>query len=145
MREDAGAMQEVADSALQAALEREGIADPRGPLRDRLRALRGTAHFDRAVAHYQEALLPGVADGTLEPIAAWLEYARLVAGVAPGRETAIDGQGRDGGEASDSAVMLLHVPEERGAPVTPLRVPAEPSPAQRATFALLVEGRTRLR
>lgn len=136
--------QTAADGALQEALDREGIADPRGPLRDRLRTMRGTAHFDRVVEHYQEALLPGVADGTLEPLAAWLEYARLVAGVAPGRETAIDAQGRESADPSDSATLLLHVPEEKGAPVTPLRAPADPSPAQRATFALLVEGRTRL-
>lgn len=144
MREDAGAMQEEADRALQAALERDGIADPRGPLRDRLRGLRGTAHFDRVVAHYQEVLLPGVAEGTLRPLAAWLDYARLVAAVVPGRETAVDAEGREGDAASDPAVLLLHVPEEKGAPVTPLRVPADPSPAQRATLALLVEGRTRL-
>ncbi|HUF90165.1 MAG TPA: hypothetical protein VMR66_09310 [Gemmatimonadota bacterium] len=137
-------MQEDADRRLEEALERERIADPREPLRTRLRALRGTSHFDRAVAHYQEALLPGVANGTLDPLAAWLEYARLIAGAAPGREVAVDVEGRDGAEVADPASLLLHVPEERGAPVTPLRAPADPSPAQLATLALLVEGRTRL-
>lgn len=137
-------MQEEADRRLEETLERERIADPRESLRARLRALRGTAHFDRAVAHYQEALLPGVANGTLDPLAAWLEYGRLIAGAAPGREVAVDVDGRDGAELADPASLLLHVPEERGAPVTPLRAPADPSPAQRATLALLVEGRTRL-
>lgn len=137
-------LQTAAARALQEALDRERIADPRESLRDRLRALRGTAHFDRVVAHYQEALLPGVAEGTMEPLDAWLEYARLVAGVAPGRETAIDVQGREGADPSDPATLLLHVPEEKGAPVTRLRAPADASPAQRATLALLVDGRTRL-
>ncbi|HSM35325.1 MAG TPA: hypothetical protein VK837_02925 [Longimicrobiales bacterium] len=146
---DAGASAEAdagpaADAALQQALEEHGVADPRGVLRDRLRALRGTAHFERAVAHYRDVLVPGVADGTLDPLEAWLEYARLVAGCVPGREVAIDADGRDGADASAAASLLLHIPEERGAPVTPLRAPAAPSAAQSATVALLVEGRTRL-
>jgi hypothetical protein len=136
--------QAAADRALQEALERGGIADPRGPLRDRLRALRGTAHFDRVVAHYQEVLVPGVAEGALDPLSAWLDYARLVAGVSPGREAAIDAHGREGGEPAEAATLLIHLPEERGAPVTALRAPADPSPAQQATLALLVEGRTRM-
>jgi hypothetical protein len=133
-----------ADAALQAALEENGVADPRGILRNRLRSLRGTAHFDRAVAHYRDVLVPGVSDGTLDPLEAWLEYARLVAGCAPGREVAIDADGREGADGGAVASLLLHIPEERGAPVTPLRAPAAPSAAQAATVALLVEGRTRL-
>jgi hypothetical protein len=138
-------MQQEADRKLEEALEGSGVADPRGALRDRLRRLRGTPHFDRAVSHYQEVLVPGVAHGSLDPLDAWLEYARLVAGAAgPGREVVIDAEGREAAGATGPAALLLHFPDERGAPVTPLRVPAAPSAAQRATLALLVEGRTRL-
>jgi hypothetical protein len=137
-------MQEEADRRLENALEGSGVGDPREALRGCLRRLRGTSAFDNAVAHYRDVLVPGVADGSLDPLEAWLGYARLVAGGVPGREVAIDGEGREGADAAEPGSLLLHVPEERGAPVTPLRAPAEPSPAQRATLMLLVEGRTRL-
>ncbi len=152
-RASAEAASEQADRRLEAALAGSGIGDPREVLRGCLRRLRGTPAFDRAVAHYKEVLVPGVADGSLDPLDAWLDYARLVAAASgEGREVTIDAEGREvaiaaereGGSGTDPAGLLLHVPEERGAPVTPLRVPAEPSPAQSATLMLLVEGRTGL-
>ncbi|MEN8376031.1 MAG: hypothetical protein ABFS34_11330 [Gemmatimonadota bacterium] len=134
-------MQDEADRRLAMALEEGGVADPREALRARLRTLKGSAAFAEAVRHYQEVLVPGVADGSLEPLAAWLDYARLLARAAgPGREVALDMEGR---ESADGA-LLLHIPQERGAPVTPLRVPGEPSPAQKAALMLLVERRSRL-
>jgi hypothetical protein len=134
-------MQEEADRRLAAALEEGEVADPHGPLRRRLKSLKGSPAFDEAVRHYQEVLVPGVADGSLEPLAAWLDYARLLARTAgPGREVALDVEGR----VSADGLLLLHIPEERGAPVTPLRVPGEPSPAQKAALMLLVERRSRL-
>lgn len=136
-------MSDEADRLLEEALAREGLADPRDALRRRLRALRGTAAFDRAVAHYQEVLLPGVGSGSLDPVEAWVDYARLVAGDG-GREVGIDGEGREGGEPADPGTLLLHLPGDRSGPVTPLRTPARPTAAQAATLALLVEGRTRL-
>lgn len=146
-------MQDIADRRLEEALAGSGLADPRDGLRERLRGLRGTPAFDDAVGYYRDVLVPGVSDGSLDPLEAWLAYARLVAGACGrGREVAIDAEGREvgvaaggtGSEASGPPPLLLHLPEERGAAVTPLRVPAEPSAAQRAALMLLVEGRTRL-
>jgi hypothetical protein len=129
-------MSDAPDRLLSDALAARGLADPRGALRARLRALRGSPLFDRAVARYQEVLTPGIEDGTLDPVEAWVDYARLLAGDG-GREVVIDVEGREGADPEDNSALLLHLPRDRSDPATPLRAPAEPSAAQAATLALL--------
>lgn len=135
-----------ADARLARALEGSGLADPREPLRRRLRELKGTPAYDEAVRHFEERLVPGVAGGELEPLSAWLDFARHVARLAgDGREVAVDRTGRASPHEGDlpSGAMLLHLPRSDADPALPLRVPREPSAAQRAALDLLVEGRLR--
>lgn len=130
-----------AEANLERAARAAGLTDPRPPLRDRLRQLREShpAAYDRARSHYEQAVLPALADGP-DPLGTWIEYARFLAELtAPGRLLAIDGTGLAAPAAGPlTGQLLLHVPDEAGAAVLVALEPAEPSPAQRATIDLLV-------
>ena len=143
-------VQERADARFQQALESSGARDPREYYRERLRALKQTdpAAYDRAVAYYREQLIPSVAEGDGDPLAAWREYGRFIAELTtPGQTVEVDATGRAHPYEPPTPPdrMVLHVPEGRGGRALLVGLPGEPSAAQLATYDLLVGGKQKLR
>jgi hypothetical protein len=135
-----------ADARLAAALAADAApADPRPLFRPVLRHLRehDPAAFTRAIAHFEDVLVPAVAEGG-DPLAAWMEYGLLLAAaLGGGRMLEVDPTGfaRPVPDPNSSGQLVLHVPDSETAPVLVLRHPASPSAAQVATVELLVDGR----
>jgi hypothetical protein len=132
-----------ADERFARALEQTGARDPRDFLRGQMRALKETdaAAFRRATAYYEETLLPAVAAEDSDPLAEWLELARVLAELTtPGRAVQIDatGRSRDYERPVPLDALVLHLPETPSAPAIVLGLPATLSPQQRATYDLLV-------
>lgn len=141
--------QQRADARLEEALAREGARDPREFYRERLRALReqDTTLYDQAVDHYRQTLLPSIADGGEDPLAAWTEYGRRLAELsAPGRTMSLDRTGRAAPyrAPADRSHLVLHLPDSPRGPALLVQLPAELAPAQRAAWEWLVQGRTSL-
>jgi hypothetical protein len=136
----------LAEARLAEAAAAHHLSDPRQPLRERLRQLRERQPdaFSRAVAHYEEQVLPLLAAG--EPLVAWLDYARFVGQLTSnGRLTAIDETGLavtlKAAAAPLPGTLVLFVPEDNAIDTLVALAPAAPSPAQDATVALLVQRR----
>ena len=143
------AVRDEADRRFAEALERTGARDPRDFYRDALRELRKVTPggYDQAVTHFQEVLIPGIANGEQEPLRAWRDYGRLIAELtAQGRAVAIDESGRSQPFESDAPLdrLVLHLPDGKSGKALLVALPPEPSPAQRATYDLLVCGKHRL-
>lgn len=140
---------EAADRRLEEALQAEGARDPREYYRDRLRELKsldGDGYRD-AVAYYRETLIPEVASGAVDPLAAWTEYGRRLAEcLAPGRTVTIDATGRSHPyeHPPPRDHLILHLPEGLGARAILVGLPPDPTPSQRATYDVLVSGKQRL-
>lgn len=136
-----------ADHILEAALERTGAPDPRPTCRDRLRALKDADpdRYASAVDFYRDELLPAVASGEGDPIVAWVEYGRTLAqALEAGRTVSIDQTGRAHPyEGPEPSRLVLHLPDRRGTPALLVSFPPRPSPAQQATYDVLVERRVR--
>jgi hypothetical protein len=142
-------MTERADRAFARALEATGARDPREFYRSRMMELRQSDPdaFARARTYYEETLVPAVAGGAADPIQAWLEYGRLLAEwTAPGRTVMVDGSGRATPWASPVPLdrLVLHLPDGRGGGAIPVGIPPELTPAQRATWDLLVKMKREL-
>lgn len=137
----------AADRALEAALARVGARDPRSFCRERLRELKqaNPKEYEAAVAYYTHTLIPEVASGRTDPLAAWTEYGRRLAhALAPGRTVSIDETGRAHAyEAHLPGRLVLHLPEDKGARALLVGLPPVLSDAQRATYDLLVAGKQR--
>ena len=139
-------LQKAADTRFAQALAAADARDPRDYYRDRLRDLKrvNPKGYAEAVAYYRDTLVPSIAEGGAEPLAAWREYGLLIARTtAPGRTMAVDGTGRartyePPGEPSD---MILHLPHASRAPALLVGLPPELSDAQTATYDWLVVGR----
>ncbi len=134
-----------ADERLESTLHASGLRDPRPFYRPVLRYLREhhPAAFARALEHYESVLVPGLADGG-DALGAWLEYGLVLAAeVGPGRTLEVDETGRANAcdDPGGGDGLVLHIPDDAGAPVLLLRYPAASSPAQDATVELLVAGR----
>lgn len=145
---DRGAKAE-ADRRFQDAVDASGARDPRDFYRQALRELKESnpQGYDRAVSHFQDVLVPAVASGDAEPLGAWREYGRLIAEItAPGRTVEVDETGRARPYSPDVPLdrLVLHVPEEKKRKAILVSLPRSPSPAQRATYDLLVEGKQRV-
>lgn len=138
---------ETADRVLEEALERTGARDPRDFYRERLRSLKSSdpEAYEEAVEYYRQTLLPKVAEGEEEPLAAWTEYGRTLAqAVAPGRTVSIDETGRSRPyEGPTRDHLILHLPDDTGTRALLVGLPPELSPAQRATYDVLVAGKNR--
>ena len=139
-----------ADARLEAALAETGARDPREFYRERLRELKQSspAGYASAVAYYRDTLIPQVASGEGDPLAAWTEYGRhLAEAVAPGRTVSVDGTGRAHPYHAPAARdhLVLHLPEVKGARAVLVGLPGELTPAQRATYDVLVAGKLKLR
>jgi len=138
----------AADQALEAVLAETGARDPREFYRERLRELKraDASAYEREVTYYRETLIPSVARGEGDPLAAWTEYGRRLAqALAPGRTVGIDETGQAHAyEGPTPGRLILHLPEENGARALLVGLPPELSTAQRATYNVLVEGKQRL-
>jgi hypothetical protein len=130
-----------AEASLVKAAEAQGLTDPRPSFREYLRALRQSRPqaFDQAVEHYEQNVLPALADA--EPLTVWLEYGRYLASLTTaGKAIAVDASGRAAPWTREApAGLVLFVPDENAAEVMVLSQPVTPSPAQQATLTLLVE------
>lgn len=132
---------------LRAALAERGLADPRPSLRERLRALRdgNPAAFEEAKARFESIVQDG--DATRDTVEAWVEYGRYLGDLTgPGTLYAVDAGGRAVPWAPPPApgILILHIPDETGAPALAVMAPTDPSPAQQATLDLLVGRRLAL-
>jgi hypothetical protein len=137
----------AADALLEAALAESGARDPRTFYRERLRDLKKLSPqgYERAVAYYRDTLIPTVAKGESDPLAAWTEYGRTLAeAVAAGRTVSVDETGRahpyDGPSVDH---LILHLPSDERGRALLVGLPRELSPAQRATYDVLVSGKQR--
>ena len=135
-----------ADRRFEGALEATGARDPRDFYRKALRELkeRNPEGYDQAVGHFQNSLVPSIAAGEVEPLGAWREYGRLIAEFfEEGQTVAIDETGRSLPYDPETPMgwLVLHVPKTKGSRAILVALPPEPSPAQRATYDLLVRGR----
>ena len=133
-----------ADQRFERALQQTGARDPRSFFRDQLRELKASNPdaFRRALRSFEETLMPAVADEASDPIAEWLEYGRLLADLAvPGRTVQIDagGRARDYARPVPLEAMVLHLPENASRPALVLGIPPKLTPAQRASYDLLVK------
>ena len=137
-----------ADRMLESALAESGARDPREFYRERLRELKRASPrvYEKAVEYYQEVLIPEVASGDTHPLLAWTEYGRrLTTMLAPGHTVNIDGSGRaQAYESPTRGGLVLHFPDEKGSRALLVGLPDKLSPAQRATFDVLVSGKQRL-
>jgi hypothetical protein len=127
------------------ALARTGSRDPREYYRERLRALRDRDEqaFQRAREHYEMRLLPAVAREDSDPLAEWLDYGRILAELTtPGRAVEIDptGLAHPYSPPVPADRLVLHLPTSAREPALLIGLPPALSPAQRASFDLLVKG-----
>lgn len=141
--------QDEAERILEDALEATGARDPRDYYRRQLMDLRRSSEdaYDDAVAYYRETLVPSIAEGRVEPLAAWTEYGRTLAELQkPGRTVSVDPTGK--AEPYEAPVaadrLVLHLPEARKESAVLVGLPADLSDAQRATVQWLVQGRRTL-
>jgi hypothetical protein len=147
----------AAERALEVALAQSGARDPRDFYRERLRELKGLRpdEYRSLVGYYTDILLPEVAEHRRDALAAWTEYGRRLAeALAPGRTVAIDDTGRarpydpdgpvDHDDPAASVALILHLPNDGGARALLVALPRALSPAQRATYDVLVSGRQRI-
>lgn len=140
---------DVAERRSADAFARSGWADPRADYRAMLRRLReqSATLFSSAVADYEDAVVGRLSDAEADPVAAWLAYGvRLAGWAAGGRTVRIDAEGRrsDTTGGFDTPSLLLQLPAEESGRAMVVAAPREPSAAQAATIALLVDGRLAL-
>ena len=133
-----------ADARFEQALQQTGARDPRTFYRDQLKELKAGSPdgFRRALRYFEETLIPTVADEGSDPVAEWLEYGRMLASLAvPGRTVQIDagGRARDYARPVPLECMVLHLPDNASRPALVLGIPPKLSPAQRASYDLLVK------
>jgi hypothetical protein len=139
------ALKARADETYQRALEASGARDPREFYRERLRELRARDEraYARAIDYYENRLLPAVAADGSDPVSEWLEYGRVLAELtATGRAVQIDPVGRSLPYAPPVPLdhLVLQLPTSAQQPALVIGLPARLSPAQRATYDLLVKG-----
>jgi hypothetical protein len=137
----------IADRLFDEALTESGARDPRDFYRQRLKELRERSlpAFQRATEHFDDVLVPAIATEGNDPIAQWLEYGRLLASLfCEGETVQIDPTGRSSRYAPPVPVdhLVLHLPASSREAALAVGLPPRLSPAQRATYDLLVARRT---
>ena len=138
-------IRERADRRFEEALKQTGARDPRDFYRKRLKELReqDADAFKRALGYFEERLIPAVAAEGSDPVAEWLEYGRYLAGLAArGTTLQVDPTGAALPYAPPVPRdhLVLHLPDAASAKALVVGIPPELSPAQRATYDLLVSG-----
>ena len=139
-----------ADRLLAEALNASGERDPRDYYRDQLKELKGSnpERYDAAIEYYRNKLIPLVASGEAEPIVAWMEYGRFLAeSLTPGQTVSLDpsGESHPYEQTTTSGNLVLHIPASgKGGRAILVGLPSDLSPAQRATYDVLVSGKHRM-
>lgn len=133
-----------ADERFARVLQETGARDPRDFYRKQLVALKAADAnaYRRALEYYDQELIPAVARDDSDVLGEWLEYGRFLATLTgPGRTVQIDGEGRsrDYARPVPQDALVLHLPERPTAPAVPVGIPATLTPAQRASYDLLVK------
>lgn len=133
-----------ADERFARVLQETGARDPRDFYRKQLVALKAADAnaYRRALAYYEQELIPAVARDDSDPLGEWLEYGRFLATLTgPGRTVQIDTEGRASNYARPVPpdALVLHLPERTTAPAVIVGIPSTLSPAQRASYDLLVK------
>jgi hypothetical protein len=133
-----------ADERFARVLQETGARDPRDFYRKQLVALKAAdaAAYRRALAYYEQELIPAVARDDSDAVGEWLEYGRFLATLTgPGRTVQIDGEGRaaDYARPVPSDALVLHLSERTNAPAVIVGLPNSLTPAQRANYDLLVK------
>ncbi len=146
MSDESGAVRSQADARFEAALEEAGARDPRDFYRQRLLELRkaNPDGYRAAVRYYEDELVPAVARAGSDPIAEWLEYGRLMASLRiEGSAVMIDpsGRARPYARPVPQDDLVLHLPTSTRETALAVGLPPNLSPAQAATYQLLVTGR----
>ena len=139
-----------ADARLEEALKEAGARDPREFYRERLRDLKqaNAEGYAVAVAYYRDTLIPQVASGEGDPLAAWTEYGRhLAEAMSPGRTVSVDATGRARPYQAPAPrdQLVLHLPDAKGGRAILVGLPGELTAAQRATYDVLVAGKQKQR
>jgi hypothetical protein len=139
---------EEADRRFEEAREQAGARDPRDFYRTALRELKTVApeSYEKAVAYFQDTLVPSIASGEAEPLHAWREYGRLIAELSTdGQTVALDETGRSEPFDPNTPLdrLVLHLPSGKGRALL-VSLPPTLSSAQRASLDLLVSGKHRL-
>jgi hypothetical protein len=142
-------LHQEADRRFTARLEETGDRDPRDFYRELLRRLKAQDEgaYGRAVERFREEVVGPIARDGRDPLEAWTLYGlSLARELHPGRTVALDRTGRSTAFElpPDQASMILHLPDEKRERAIPIRLPPDPSPAQRAAMDLLVEGKVKL-
>jgi len=142
-------VREQAERRFEEAREASGARDPRDFYRQALRDLRSASPegYERAVRHFERVLMPSIASGEADPLTAWREYGKLIAELTEaGRTVEVDDSGRARPYTADSPLdrLVIHLPDRRGARGLLVSLPPKPTPAQLATYDLLVRGKQRL-
>ena len=131
-----------ADERTDQAIANMSFVDFRDAYRERLRWLKDSQpqSFTRALSHYNDVLVPNIANGA-DPITEWVEYGRLLGELSgKGKTVVVDETGfaRDF-ENNSLNGLILHLPEDTNVPALPLAIPKQLSDAQQATIELLVK------
>ncbi len=139
-----------ADEIFDETLARTGAKDPREFYRKRLRDMKtdNPDAYREAVAYYEEKLIPSIAESGDDPLMAWQEFGCRVAQLTvAGAPVEIDttGQRHPYAPPTSSDRMVLHIPEGPKGRALVVGLPPELSPAQLATYDLLVGGRQKMR
>jgi hypothetical protein len=143
------ATRKEADRRFEEAIEASGARDPRDFYRTALKELKevNPEGYGKAVEHFQTVLVPGIASGDSEPLTAWRECGRFIAEMmGQGRTLAIDDTGLAKPYTPDCPLdqLVLHLPDSKAKRGITVSLPPKLSPAQKATFDLLVQGKHRL-
>ena len=136
------AVLQAAEERYGAELARRSVADLRPACRRLLRQLKATAPgaYELGVGRYENELLPSIADGSANPVDAWISYGswlcdQLYQGYVvcvdrSGRSTPLDGPLPPGG-------LAMYLPNKDDQPTILLAMPESPSHHQAATRDLL--------
>ena len=128
-----------ADDLTERAITAGMYEDFREEYRARLRWLKDNRpqYFAQALAHYNDVLVPNVANGN-DAVAEWVEYGRTLGQLSgEGKIVAIDETGR-AHPYQGLTGLILHLPDDTAVPALALAVPKTLSAAQKATMDLLV-------
>lgn len=136
-------IKERAERRFEHALTERGARDPRDFYRERLKELRARDEraFSQALRYYDSRLVPAVARDDSDPLAEWMEYGRVLAQLsAEGSTVQVDPSGRARPYAPPVPLdhLVLHLPTSAREPALLVGLPTQLSPAQRATYELLV-------
>lgn len=139
-----------ADRIFEEALGQSGAKDPREFYRTSLRELKADnpEAYREAVAHYENDLVPSIAEAGDDPLVAWQRFGCRVAELTvTGTPIEVDVTGRRRPYAPPTPPdhMVLHIPKGTKGRALVVGLPPELSAAQLATYDLLVGGRQKLR